>query len=286
MIKAVIGTGIVGTKVAEVLLREDGAVIVYNRTGNKTNHLKSLGASVVSGVDEAVAGSDCIILTLSDKTAVDETLFSKPRNLKNKLILQFGTISPEESIEISNQVSGAGGDYLECPILGSRKEIEQKCLIMMIGGEELLYDHWRSLFSLLGPSHYYIGKVGQAAALKLAVNHIIASHAIGFSLSLGIVEKNKINLNTFMDILRQSSLYAAMFEKKLPNWTERKYSYPNFSTKHLLKDIGLIANHAQTLGLKTDIIRCIESVVQESVEEGLGGLDYSSIFNTINRIKS
>ncbi|MGE0268966.1 MAG: NAD(P)-dependent oxidoreductase [Candidatus Omnitrophota bacterium] len=285
MVKAVIGTGIIGTKIAEILLKADGELIVFNRTKEKAGYLKSLGACVVPSVEAAVNGADCIILTLADKKGIDDSLFFDQLNLKGKLVLQMGTISPEESIEISGHVKHAGGDYLECPILGSRREIEQKCLIMMVGGDQLLYKKWGAFFSLFGQDHYYIGKVGQAAALKLAINQIIASHAVGFSLSLGMVEKNNIDINMFMDILKKSSLYATMFEKKMANWSERKYSDPNFSTKHLLKDVGLIVEHAKTLGLRADIVQCIGRILQESVEEGLGDSDYSAVFNTINRIE-
>ncbi|MBP9853981.1 MAG: NAD(P)-dependent oxidoreductase [Candidatus Omnitrophica bacterium] len=285
MINAVIGTGIVGTKIAEVLLQKNETVIVYNRTIEKTVHLGSLGARVGTDIADVLGQAECIILTLSNKKAIDDTLFARQYSFKNKMIIQMGTISPEESIEIYEKVRNSGGDYLECPILGSRREIEQKNLITMVGGDPTLFKKWQTFFSFFGPDCYYIGKVGQATALKLAINQIIASHVAGFSLSLGMVEQNQISTDLFMEILKKSSLYAPMFEKKMPNWQRQNYSDPNFSVKNLLKDVRLIADHADGKGLNTAIIRSIEAVLETSVEEGFEHLDYSSVYHTINRNK-
>lgn len=284
MVIAVIGTGIIGTKIAERLLDNHYTVHVHNRTLQKMNELKLKGAAVEENVNSIISKADCLILTLSDKKTIDEVLCRNQFNFKNKIILQMGTISPAESVDLYKSITAAGGKYLECPILGSRKEIEQTNLIIMVGGSRALYKRVQPFLSQFGSDHYYIGKVGQAAALKLALNHLIASHVAGFSLSLGIVEKNKIDPKTFMGILSKSSLFAPMFDKKLKNWTTRNYSNPNFPTKHLLKDVRLIAEHAESIGLNTMVVRAIESLVQESVDQGLADLDYSSIFNTINRI--
>jgi len=284
MVIAVIGTGIIGTKIAERLLNNHYTVYVYNRTIEKMNELKIKGAAVGTNVNSIISKADCLILTLSDKKTIDEVLCQNQFNFKNKIILQMGTISPAESVDLHKFINAAGGKYLECPILGSRMEIEQKKLIIMVGGLRAHYNKLQPFLSQFGSDHYYVGKVGRAAALKLALNHLIASHVAGFSLSLGIVEKNKIDPKIFMSILNKSSLFAPMFDKKLKNWTARNYSNPNFPTKHLLKDVRLIAEHAESIGLNTMVVRAIESLIQESVDRGLADLDYSSIFNTINRI--
>lgn len=43
----------------------------------------------------------------------------------------------------------------------------------------------------------------------------------------------------FMNILRESALYAPTYDKKLQRMLDRDYANPNFPTKHLLKDINL-----------------------------------------------
>jgi len=63
-----------------------------------------------------------------------------------------------------------------------------------------------------------MGEVGSAAAVKLALNQLIASLTAAFSLSLGFVQRQGTDVELFMQILRQSALYAPTFDKKFPRW--------------------------------------------------------------------
>lgn len=60
---------------------------------------------------------------------------------------------------------------------------------------------------------------------------------IGFSTSLGLLERNGVDVTKFMDILRESALYAPTFDKKLQRMLDRDYSKPNFPTK--VPNLGL-----------------------------------------------
>lgn len=279
---AIFGTGIMGGKMVERLLETEEDVMVYNRTVEKTAAFQQKGAKVASAAREAIDYADVLIVILSDATAIDEVLFESDPQLKNKTIIQMGTIAPAESMALQERIEQFGGEYMECPVLGSRKEIEEYRLILMVGSSPELFEEWESFLKLLGPKPTYIGDVGKAAALKLAVNQLIAAHAISFSLSLGLVQSNDVEVSTFMDILKQSSLYAPMFEKKLPNWINQDYDSPNFPTKHMLKDVDLIIADAKSHNIETDVIESIRDVIQEAIDLGLANQDYSSVFNIIN----
>lgn len=61
-----------------------------------------------------------------------------------------------------------------------------------------------------------------------AVEHVLQ---VGFSTSLGLLQRNGADIDKFMDILRGSALYAPTFDKKLQRMLDRDYSNPNFPTK-------------------------------------------------------
>lgn len=279
---AVIGTGIIGCEVVMALRRAKYDVIIFNRTPAKAAALEIAGAMRADNIRSAVEKAEVIFLTLADKKAIDDTLWGIKMTLSHKTFIQMGTIAPQESVALAARIAEAGGDYLECPILGSRREIEENRVILLVGGSRNLFDRWRELLMELGPDPRYIGEIGKAAALKLALNQLIAVHAAGFSLSLGIVERNNIDRQQFMEILRESSLYASMYDKKLCNWIARDFSNPNFPTKHLQKDVRLIADHAAVVGLNTGVVEAIEAIIDQSIEGGCGDMDYSSIINVIH----
>lgn len=282
---AFLGTGLMGYPMVERLLEAGHTVTVYNRTAEKAKPLERKGAKVLGAAQGAIDQSDCIILMLSDVWAIEEVLSPQDNeDLADKTVIQMGTIAPSESLSVHTQVTRHGGEYLECPVLGSRREAAHGELILMVGSTMKQFEEWRKLLEAFGPDPRHIGEVGKAAALKLALNQLIASHAAGFSLSLGIVEKNEISEEIFMSILKKSALFAPMFEKKLPNWRERNYANPNFPVKHLLKDVELILKEAEGKGLSTDVIEGIRKILEKTIENGLGDQDYSAIYEEINKI--
>jgi 3-hydroxyisobutyrate dehydrogenase len=238
---------------------------------------------VAATVHEAVDRAECIILMLADIKAIEDVLFGENNiDLDEKTIIQMGTISPLESIALAQQVIICRGEYLECPVLGSRVESSEGNLILRVGSTKKQFEDCLGLLKVFGPQPRYIGEVGKAAALKLAVNQLIASHAVGFSLSLGIIQKNDVSIDMFMDILRNSTLCAKMFDKKLPNWIGRNYDHPNFPVKHLLKDVDLILKESKEHGLSTEVIEGIQAVLIKTMDRGLGDKDYSALYNIIN----
>ena len=119
-----IGTGLMGAPMVERAIGSGHSLIVYNRTPEKVENLRSLGAEVAISPAKAIAESDCSILMLSDARAIEETLLS-PESLPvlaGHTIIQMGTISPSQSRSFKDAVNSAKGDYLEAPVLGSIPE--------------------------------------------------------------------------------------------------------------------------------------------------------------------
>lgn len=281
---AVLGTGIIGSALAKRLLSFNHRVIVYNRTAAKAAGLESLGCGIAQTANSAISQAEAIILALADTKAVENVLFAEESDFADKTFIQMGTIAPEESIEFQKKIYLKGGHYLECPVLGSKKEALSGTLILMVGSTEERFAKWEGFLKCFGPAPRLIGEVGKAAALKLALNQLIASHAVGFSLSLGLVEKNNIDTNEFMNILRESALFAPMFEKKLANWTGRNYENANFPVKLLLKDVKLVVREAKARGLNITAAQAIQKILEDTNKAGYEDKDYSAVFNIINNI--
>jgi 3-hydroxyisobutyrate dehydrogenase len=127
-----------------------------------------------------------------------------------------------------------------------------------------------------------IGPVGNAAVLKLALNQLIAAEMAAFALSLGLVRRAGVDVENFMAVLRKSALHAPMFDKKLPRLMERNYQQPNFSTRHLLKDVELALSAAETAHLSTDGLRGIRTLITDTLALGLGDVDYSALYEKID----
>lgn len=283
-----IGTGLMGLPMAQRLLNAQIEVIAYNRTLAKLEPLKTAGCAIAEQPYQAIANSDCIILMLTNAAAITSLLLSDKakQHLSGKTVIQMSTIAPSESQELAKEVVAAGGDYLEAPVLGSIPEAQTGKLIVMVGGSQAQFDKWLDLLKNFGPEPLLIGAVGCAAAIKLALNQLIASLSTAFALSLGFVQRQGADVELFMQILRQSALYAPTFDKKLQRMLDSDYANPNFPTKHLLKDTDLFINEAKTAELSVSSIEGVKKILEIATNSGFGDSDYSSLFSAIAKQQS
>lgn len=278
-----IGTGLMGQPMALKLLEAGSSVIVYNRTASKLQPLQEAGAIAADTPESVLQEADCIILMLTDANAIQEMLLGEnTSSLKNRTIIQMGTIAPQESKTICNSITKAGGEYLEAPVLGSIPQVKTGELIVMVGSTEAQFQQWLPVLKHYSPQPMHIGVVGTASAMKLALNQLIAGLTSTFALTLGFVKRQGVDVEQFMQVVRESALYAPTFDKKLSRMSDRDFSNPNFPTKHLLKDTDLFLTQAQELGLATDNLEGIKSIIEKAIALGLGDDDYSAIYSAIN----
>ena len=279
-----IGTGLMGQPMALKLLQDGLSVIAYNRTASKLEPLQEAGATIADSPATVLKESECIILMLTNAEAIKETLLNENTVslLQDRTIIQMGTISPQESKAICNQISTAGGAYLEAPVLGSIPQVKTGELIVMVGSTEEQFQKWQSVLKHYSAEPLYIGTVGQASAMKLALNQLIAGLTATFALTLGFVKRQGVDVERFMKVVRESALYAPTFDKKLSRMEDRNFADPNFPTKHLLKDVDLFLTQARELGLATDNLEGIKTIIEKAIASGLADGDYSAIYNVIN----
>ncbi|BAY17123.1 6-phosphogluconate dehydrogenase NAD-binding protein [Nostoc sp. HK-01] len=280
---AFLGTGLMGQPMAQRLLAADIQVVAYNRTPEKLAPLQAAGAEIVTQPRHAIRAADCIILMLTNAAAIYQVLLSDTawRTLEGRTIIQMGTITPTESQEIRDTVVGGGGEYLEAPVLGSIPEAKSGQLIVMVGATQSQYQNHLQLLKNFGSEPLLVGPVGTAAALKLSLNQLIASMTTSFALSLAFLQRQGVNIESFMQVLRASSLYAPTFDKKLQRMLEENYANPNFPTKHLLKDTDLFISEAKALGLDLGSIESVRHILYTAMKMSFANDDYSSVFSAI-----
>ncbi len=278
-----IGTGLLGYPMAEKLLEKGFELFASNRTREKAEPLSKKGATICENPGEVIEKSDAVITMLTTYDANLDVLKPERTNFSGKIVIQMGTIRVNESVDLKNKIEKAGGEYIEAPVLGSIPNVKNETVITFVGGTKEQFEKWKFLFESFGPKVEYFGETGKAAAVKLAFNQLIATLTASFSMSLGFVLENNIEVEHFMEVLRQSALYAPTFDKKLPRMLERNFENPNFPVKHLLKDVHLIYNDFAEKYIDVEILDAMKYILREALRLGDADSDYSAIYNAIHK---
>ncbi|PZO23196.1 MAG: hydroxyacid dehydrogenase [Leptolyngbya foveolarum] len=278
----ILGIGLMGGPMALKLQADGFEVMAWNRTLKKLTPLREAGIETTEVAGGAIAACDVTITMLSDAAATESALFADASALAERTILQMATIAPEESRLLKQQVEAAGGTYLEAPVLGSTPEVKDGSLIVMVGATPEQFEQWMPVFKCFGVEPQLMGPVGTAAATKLAMNQLIGTLTSAFSMSLGLVQREGLDLEKFMTLVRASALYAPQFDKKLGRMCDRNFEDPNFPTKHLLKDMNLFVQAAENKDIDARVAAGVSAIAQKAISQGLANKDYSSIYSAVN----
>ncbi|OOG23072.1 hydroxyacid dehydrogenase [Thioalkalivibrio denitrificans] len=276
-----LGTGLMGVPMGEALMRAGHALHVHNRTRERAQPLIDAGARWCDSPAAVLDASEVVVLMLSDRVAIEATLLSDEARavIGGRTVMQMGTIAPNESRAVRDAVVSAGGAYLEAPVLGSIPEAKASKLLVMVGADQpTQFGQWREFFTAFGPNPVHVGAVGQAAALKLAFNQLIASLTTAFSLSLALIRREGVSVELFMEMLRESALYAPTFDKKLERMLKSDFSNPNFPVKHMLKDVNLVALAAREAGVDAGLLEPVRKNLERVMARGHGDEDYSALY--------
>jgi len=273
---AVLGTGLLGTAIATRLLEQGLKVHVWNRDPSRIVSLVEKGATAIDDLGQAANNNRVLITVLRDGAAT-ASVIGTVGALSGSTVVPMGTMGVEESRKLATQVANQGGQYLEAPVLGSKPQALNGSLLVMAGGEEQVFEEQRPLLSHLCQEPQLVGPVGSGAATKLALNQLIASLTHSFSLSLQLIQRAGVPVETFMAILRPSALYAPTFDKKLQRMLDHSYADPNFSTALLRKDLRLFLEEATTAGLQDQGLSGLLSVLEQAKGTELDEQDYCAL---------
>jgi 3-hydroxyisobutyrate dehydrogenase-like beta-hydroxyacid dehydrogenase len=129
---AVIGTGLMGSAIADAVLTAGHQLVVYDREAARMSRMVDKGASAAATVAEAVRHAEVTILVLPDARCVEDALFGDERTkdaLRNKRILNASTTNALEIASIAKRVNDAGGSLAEMSIMVARSGPRQRVLL-------------------------------------------------------------------------------------------------------------------------------------------------------------
>lgn len=272
-----------GAPMARRLLDAGYNVHIFNRTGSKLGEFRDRGACISTEPEKILAETNVYISMLTDYAAFRQViLLPGSVSFQEKTVIQMATVAPGENREAGDIIAAAGGRFLEAPVLGSIPQAQTGKLIIFTGGDTALLQDFNPLLSSLGEKIVHFGAVGEASAVKLALNQFIASMTAAFSMSLGYLREQGADINKFMEVLRSSSLHAPTFDKKFQRMMDREFSNPNFPVKHMLKDVELIINDFSASGVSVRPLVGVLEILNLAMNRGEADSDYSALYNAIH----
>jgi 3-hydroxyisobutyrate dehydrogenase-like beta-hydroxyacid dehydrogenase len=275
MIKAIsyLGLGTMGSGMASNLLKAGYQLTVWNRSVEKCEPFARKGACIADTPADAVRGAELVMYSLSNDQAVEEVVFGAKGILSGinagQIAMDMSTVLPATSLREEEAYAKRGVDFLDAPVFGSKKESADAKLWIMAAGKRGAFGKVKPVLEHLGQTVHYFGKNGNAAAMKLVGNLIVALEMEALAEGLVLAQKAGLDLNTVMEVVKVADFRSPLLVSNGQNILKRDFS-PSFALKLMLKDAGLIEKFAESLKSPTPALRVARKNLESAVTFGFG----------------
>jgi 3-hydroxyisobutyrate dehydrogenase-like beta-hydroxyacid dehydrogenase len=288
MIKTIsyLGLGTMGSGMASNLLKTGYELTVWNRSAEKCEPFARKGARVADTPADAVRDVDLVIYMLSNDQAVEEVVFGANGILsgikEGQIAMDMSTVLPAASLREEEAYAKRGVDFLDAPVFGSKNESADAKLWIMAAGNKAIFEKVKPVLQHLGQTVHYFGKNGNATAMKLVGNLIVALELEALSEGLVLARKAGLDLRTVMEVVKVADFRSPLLVSNGQNILKRDFS-TSFALKLMLKDAGLIEKFAGSLRSPIPGLRVVEKNLESAVALGFEKENASAVIKALEK---
>ena len=278
-----VGVGRMGKNMA-LRLKDKGYTIsaLHDSNSEEASSLAREISCEVAASPARVAELSDVVLTVVTDDAAMSNIFAEnsPSSLlchsKDRLFINFATVSPEAHIRAATLVEQKGGTSLEALMASSIKQARKGTLYLMCGGKESTFEKARSMLQELSSKLLYIGPAGEAAKVKALVNMVMNCNTASLAEGLGLGSALGINLTMLREVFSQTGAASRVLETDGEDMENRDHEC-YFSAAHAAKDSGIALNLAKSAELELPLAQATFNQYQRLIEAGKGELDKSGV---------
>ena len=245
-----IGLGIMGQGMVEHLIDSEDEVVVFNRTQSKLTSYKQRGIAAATTAAQAVENADVVYSMLSTPAAVQQIFLGPDGALahmkKGALWVDCSTVDSEQSRRCATACQHREVAFLEAPVAGTKPHAENGQLLFLVGGDEVDLTRVAPQLDKMGRKTIHVGPVGQAAALKLVINMMLAQSMVVFSEALLLGEAMGLDRDFLLEFI-PNSVVAAPFTKFKAEMILKDDYEVQFPLEWMHKDLQLATQEAYPL---------------------------------------
>jgi 3-hydroxyisobutyrate dehydrogenase-like beta-hydroxyacid dehydrogenase len=288
MIKTIsyLGLGTMGSGMVSNLLKAGYKLTVWNRSAEKCEPFARKGARVADTPADAVRDAELVMYSLSNDEAVEEVVFG-PKGIlsginEGQIAIDMSTVLPATSLREQKAYAKRGVDFLDVPVFGSKNESADAKLWIMAAGKKAVFEKVKPVLEHLGQTIHYFGKNGNAVAMKLVGNLIVALELEALAEGLILAQKAGLDLSTVMEVVKVADFRSPLLVSNGQNILKRNFS-PSFALKLMLKDAGLIEKFAESVESPIPALRVVGKNLKSAVTLGFGQENASAIIRGLEK---
>jgi 3-hydroxyisobutyrate dehydrogenase-like beta-hydroxyacid dehydrogenase len=250
-----IGLGRIGAPMAGRLVAEGYRLSVFDIVPEAMDALVAAGALAARSPGEAAIGAEAVFFCVSDGEAVESAALGPDgvvsRASPDVLLIDHSTTHPELTRELSRRAGERGLHWVDAPVSGGILAAKNGNLAAWLGGRRETADRARTFIEAYAKRINYMGSSGSGQTAKSCNQVIVANTIAIWAEMLAYAVSNGLDPLALIDTLEDSGADSGVrrtFAKGMVNG-----SFPELSTRNMIKDLTIVADLATKSGAEIPI---------------------------------
>ena len=269
-----VGMGTMGGGMARNLLAKGHAVTVWNRSPERLAPLLTAGATAVAGPAALAAGSDLVMICVSDTPDVEQITLGPGGILEGlsagSLVIDHSSISPRATRRLAEAAAAKGAHWLDAPVSGGSEGAARGTLSIMVGGDSGQLERARPYLEAYGTTITHVGPTGAGQMAKLVNQALVAVTQQGVGEALLLAQAGDLDLARTIDAVKGGAAGSWMLANRGPQMARRDWR-PGFTIDLQQKDLRLVLEAADELGVPMPGTALAFQLYRALQQRGLGG---------------
>lgn len=277
---AVLGLGLMGTGIAQNILKAGFPVAVYNRTREKAQSVIEVGARWAASPRAAAEGAQVVVSVVADDAAAravwlgDEGAFAalKP----GAVVVECATVSLEWMREWHAASRERGLLAVDAPLFGSKLAAASGQVNLYIGADDAALEAARPVLRAFSGNLTHLGPPMSGTIYKLLNNMMGAVQLAALSEAVALAEKAGLNMEAVTQAINTGAASSPMVKGRLSNVVKRDYGDVHFELRWMHKDVSYALRLADELNVPLPTAATVRELYRMAMQRGLGELDSSA----------
>lgn len=278
----IIGLGIMGGAMARNLVERGWAVTGFDTDPSRRDELALAGVTIADGARAVASDSSMIITSLPNADAANAVATEIAAcGGDARIVIETSTFTIADKLRFKAILDPAGHIALDCPLSGTGAQAAVRDLVVYASGDKAAIARCGDLFADFAKQSADLGDYGNGSRMKFVANHLVAIHNVASAEAMLLAERAGLDLNQVIEMVGPGAGGSRMFQMRAPMMAKRDYEPATMRISTWKKDMAIIAEFADGLGLETPMFTLTQPVYTQAMEMGLGPQDTAAVFEVL-----
>ena len=280
----IVGLGIMGGAIARNLIDRGWRVIGYDTDTARRAELAQAGVTIAGDAGQVARDAPIIMTSLPTPEAVEDVAQTIANSGQPpRIVIELSTLSIADKLRFESLLKTAGHIALDCPLSGTGAQARNRDLIVYASGDGNAIAQCMNLFSDFAKQSADLGKFGNGSRMKFVANHLVAIHNVATAEAMILAERAGLDPKMVVDLVGPGAGGSRMFQMRAPMMVKGVYEPATMKVSTWKKDMAIIAEFAEGLGVETPMFTLTQPVYTEAMAMGLGDQDTAAVFEVLKK---